>query len=544
MNRCFLSPPAFSLFSVLVPSVRDVWCCFRKSGAGVLGIFVLSGLLTGCMTVGPDFEAPTPDMPETWLPTEGTPSEVFTAAKPLELWWRVFNDPALDSLIRRARVQSPSVELALLRIEQAQAQYAIAIGKIFPQQQELTSSYTATRPSDRSPGAPQPGEPDAPKNILELNVGLQVSWELDFWGKYRRASESARAQLLAMHAGYDLALVTLTAEVAQQYFTFRTLEEQLRIANDNNRAQLETVRLTEVRYRLGATSERDYMQAVAQQKGTEADIPQFRRQIAAAHTALSVLLGENPGTVPELSATASLAIPSSIATGIPADLLRRRPDVRQAEYTAAAQCARIGVRKADLFPSLSLGGFIGFQGSNVGAFSLGDTLGHGFTANGGPSLLLPLFNYGRLLNAVRVEDALFRQALTQYRQTVLTALQEAENAQTGLVRNQERLRLLTEARDAARRSVKLVTDQYTAGSTDFTSVVSAQSTLYTQENAVVSTAGATVQQAVALFRALGGGWQSGESGEREENGESGENGEKEDASGGQGIALHPQGATP
>lgn len=473
------------------------------STAGIL----LFCLMTGCMKVGPDFVPPEPVMPREWLATPN--AEKFNGNRPLLDWWTVFGDPDLTALIQRAEKQSPDIETALLRVAQARAQYIVIAGQLFPQQQALTGGYTWTHPSNRAPDAPQPGEPSEPDSILELNTGLQLSWELDFWGKYRRATEAARAELMAAYAARDLALVTLTADVARQYFLYRTLEEELRIAEKNNAAQLESVRLTGVRFRLGATSERDYDQAVAQQKSTEAAIPQLRQQLVNTQNALCVLLGAPPGTLPELGRPRPLPpLPETMAIGIPADLLRRRPDVRQAELAAAAQCARIGVSKAALFPAFSLGGFVGFQGSNVGAFSLGDTFDHGFTANGGPSVVFPLFNYGRLMNAVRVQDALLQQALTQYRQVVLAALEETENARIGLVRNLERLKLLEQAREAAERSVKLTRDQYTAGSTDFTSVVSAQSTLYTQENAVAVTRGAAVQQTVALFRALGGGWQN------------------------------------
>lgn len=476
--------------------------CF-KSAAGMLVL----GLMASCMKVGPDFVPPEPTMPREWLATPNM--ERFNGNRPLLDWWTVFGDPDLTALIRRAEKQSPDIESALLRVAQARAQYVVIAGQLFPQQQALTGDYTWTHPSNRATDAPQPGEPSEPDSILELNTGLQLSWELDFWGKYRRATEAARAELMAAYAARDLALVTLTADIAQQYFLYRTLEEELRIAEKNNAAQLESVRLTGVRFRLGATSERDYDQAVAQQKSTEAVIPQLRQQLVTTQNALCVLLGAPPGALPELERSRPLPpLPKTIALGIPADLIRRRPDVRQAERAAAAQCARIGVSKAALFPAFSLSGFVGFQGSNVGAFSLGDTFEHGFTANGGPSVTFPLFNYGRLLNAVRVQDALLQQALTNYRQVVLAALQETENARIGVVRNLERLKLLEQARTAAERSVKLTRDQYTAGSTDFTSVVSAQSTLYTQENAVAVTQGAAVQQTVALFRALGGGWQN------------------------------------
>ena len=500
----------------------------------------------GCSTwsVGPDFERPDmQNMPEKW--DAGDPQPPLAGNVSLDTWWQSFNDPALNQLVARARLSSPTIEAALLKIVQYRAQYAIAIGSFFPQTQELTGTYSSEHPSRRSADAPQPGEPSQPGTIRQLNLGFQATWEIDIWGKYRRNAEAAKAALQGAHAGYELALVTLSADVAQQYFSYRMTEKQLEIAKRNSLAQKESVRLTEAMFRLGASSGRDYDQAVAMQKNTEADIPQLEAQLIASRNALCVLLGIPPGPIPELAPdwmpqppqtalgtarassgptagktlpqgampyaaerTAQPFIPLDIAIGVPADLLRRRPDVRQAEQEAAAQCARIGINKAALFPSFSISGFLGFQGSDVGAFTLGDTFSHNaFTASASPSLVLPFLNYGRLYNAVRAQDAVFQQSLVTYKQTVLRALQEAEDAMSSFIRSRQRLTLLQQAAEAAGRSTKLALEQYNAGSTDFTTVVSAQTTQYQQENSVAAAAGNTALQAVALFRALGGGWQ-------------------------------------
>ena len=534
----------------------------------------------GCSTwsVGPDFERPDmQNMPEKW--DAGDPQHPLVGNVSLDTWWQSFNDPALNQLVTRARLSSPTIEAALLKIVQYRAQYAIAIGSFFPQTQELTGTYSSEHPSRRSADAPQPGEPSQPGTIQQLNLGFQATWEIDIWGKYRRNAEAAKAALQGAHAGYELALVTLSADVAQQYFSYRMTEKQLEIARRNSLAQKESVRLTEAMFRLGASSGRDYDQAVAMQKNTEADIPQLEAQLITNRNALCVLLGIPPGPIPELAPgwvpqppqtasgaalassvpTAGKTLPQGatpyaaqrptqslipldighelgvsaqvavlselsdvdvvglilhsgsiddIAIGVQADLLRRRPDVRQAEQEAAAQCARIGINKAALFPSFSISGFLGFQGSDVGAFTLGDTFSHNaFTASASPSLVLPFLNYGRLYNAVRAQDAIFQQSLVTYKQTVLQALQEAENAMSSFIRSRQRLTLLQQAAEAAGRSTKLALEQYNAGSTDFTTVVSAQTTQYQQENSVAAAAGNTALQAVALFRALGGGWQ-------------------------------------
>ena len=460
--------------------------------------------LSGCMKVGPEFALPPQPLPEQW--SEADLRHAFRGDATSAEWWTHFHDPSLSALVLRARRESPTVETALLRVAQARALYGQAVGRLFPQQQALTGEYEWSRPSRRAPDAAQPGEPSDPSSVRELNVGMQMSWELDFWGKYRRGAEAARDALMAAQAAHELALVTLSADVAQSYLKYRTLQEQIRIAEKNDLAQREAVRLTEARFRHGAVSERDYAQALAQQKSTEADLPALRGQLRAVRNALCVLLGQAPGPLAELEGSGIPGVAGTIAVGIPSDVIRRRPDVRRAERLAASQCAQIGVREADLFPAFTLGGFIGFQGSDVGAFTLGQTWGHGFTANAGPSVLFPFLNYGRLLNAVRAQDAVFQQALTSYRQTVLAALEEAENAMTSFLRAQERLAVLKQARDAADRAVRLTLRQYLAGSVDFTGVVLAQSSLYEQENAVAVTTGEAARQAVQIFRALGGGW--------------------------------------
>ncbi len=517
----------------------------------VLSLLLCLAGASGCASwsVGPDFTPPTlDDLPAQWEAADR--EHAFTGNVPLDDWWESFHDPVLSRLIERARFSSPTVESALLTVAQYRAQYAIAVGEFFPQTQEISATHTTEHPSGRTASAPQPGEGRLPNKIVQLNLGLQATWELDFWGKYRRGAEAAWASLLGAQAAYELALVTLSADIAQQYFTFRMLEQQLAIARRNSVAQQESVRLTGVMFRLGATDARDHQQAIAMQKGTEADIPQLESQLITARNALCVLLGVPPGPVAELApdwrpepgdpATAgaggrassagpenireaaavalfekeageeaafTIFVPDEIAIGVPADIVRRRPDVRRAELEAAAQCARIGVAKARLFPSFSISGFLGFQGSDVGAYTLGDTFTHqAFAASIAPSAVLPILNYGRLYNAVRAQDAAFQKSLAAYRQTVLQALGEAENAMSAFLLSRQRLALLRQAAEAAARSTDLVLKQYGAGSTDFTSVVTAQATQYQQESNVASAAGNTALQAVALFRALGGGW--------------------------------------
>jgi len=477
----------------------------------IAGILLLSVFAVSCAKVGPDFVRPSAQVSDHWI--ESNDERVRSEFKDHRQWWTSFQDPVLDRLIEIAYRENLTVRSAGVRVLQARAELGIVVGRLYPQSQSLSGSLDRTRSSERSAGAPQdPGQltSSAYFTTSQAQVGGAAAWELDFWGKFRRAVESADASLLGAVADYDNALVTLTAEVATSYIQLRTYEERLKIAHENAVIQRESLRLAEAKFRGGATTQRDVEQAKTLLASTEATIPALQILVEQAEHSLSLLLGKVQGQLDEILAE-SRGIPSpppDVAVGIPAELLRRRPDIRSAELQAAAQCAQVGVAKADLYPHFSLQGSFGFLSTDVGRFKLEDMfLWKSRTGSLGPSFQWDVLNYGRLTNNVRVQDALFQQAILTYQQAVLRAQKEVEDALIGFLRAQEQAKLLKESTEAATRSLKLAMAQYREGMTDFTTVFTAQQALLEQQNNWVSTLGDIGLNLVSLYRALGGGWQ-------------------------------------
>jgi NodT family efflux transporter outer membrane factor (OMF) lipoprotein len=341
-------------------------------------------------------------------------------------------------------------------------------------------------------------------------TSLDAAWELDFWGRFRRGVESADANLAASLATYDDFLVTLTGEVAAAYILLRTLEERLAYAENNVAIQARSLEIAETRFRNGLVTELDVQLARALLGNTQSTIPELQRGITQTRLALSLLLGMPPsdleaivggrGTIP--------ATPQSIALGAPADLLRRRPDIRRAELQAAAQSARIGIAEADKYPAFRLIGGVGYAADSTGdLFDSGsDVHLAAFTFNWN------FLNYGRVRNRVRVEDARFQQAATLYQNTVLNAAREVESGLTGYLKARERVVSLTESVDASRRAVDLAQTQYRDGVISYTLVLDAQQFLLLNEDQLTVARGAVARNLIATYKALGGGWQMRESG--------------------------------
>lgn len=468
----------------------------------------LALLAAGCMKLGPDFKRPESRVYDAWQ--EGAAG--IKAQLPVQNdWWDVFGDPGLSQLVRTAFDQNLPLRVAGLRVIEGRAQLGIAVGSLYPQSQTGSGGYTFTRESRLGPTWPQPSANSSlPDANWQNTVALSAAWELDFWGKYRRGIESADAAMQASAADYDNALVSLAGDVARTYLDLRVNEEQLKIARQNVELQTEGLKIAEARFRYGATSERDVQQAKTMLLSTEATIPGFESAIRKNQHALAVLLGLPPDKAPDGLAV-SRGIPSppwEVAVGVPADLLRRRPDVRAAEFAAMAQCAQIGVAKADLFPAFSLVGSIGFLASNVGVFKLTELLSQkGFTAQFSPQFTWNLFNYGRIIDNVRLQDAKLQALLIQYQQVVLTALREVEDALAAYIGASAQVVYLAKAAEAARRSADLAFIQYSEGKTDYTTVLVAQQQLLKQQDDLVATQGTVVTSLVSLYRALGGGWQ-------------------------------------
>jgi NodT family efflux transporter outer membrane factor (OMF) lipoprotein len=337
-------------------------------------------------------------------------------------------------------------------------------------------------------------------------AGFNLAWELDFWGRFRRAIEASDAQLDASVDNYDDVLVILLADVATNYVQYRTFQERLFFARQNVEIQAKSLQLADDKHSAGATTERDVQQARQILEQTRALVPEFEIGMRRANNALCVLLGIPPqdlahilgldGTVP--------STPPGVAAGIPADLVRRRPDVRRAEREVAAQSARIGVAESDFYPRFTLIGTLGLQSEHLG--DLLDTPGS-TVGTIAPGFRWDILNYGRILNNVRVHDARFQQLAYTYQETVLRAGREAEDAIVSYVKGQEQVASLTASVVAAQRTYEITFDQYRLGAVDFTPLFLFESTLTEQQDQLVAARGSVALGLIDLYRALGGGWQ-------------------------------------
>lgn len=455
--------------------------------------------------IGPDYHPPEAPTASRWIEAD----DVRTSAPEVDTarWWQAFDDPVLERLIADARAQSLTLQAAALRVLEARALRAVAFGSLFPQQQQVRASFEkgeiSKNRSTTGGGEDSSNERDFGAETWNLNFG--VSWELDLWGRLRRGVEAADARVLAQLADYDEVLVTLLGDVASTYVQIRVLEERLALANDNVRVQRESLDVARVRYEAGGTSELDVQQARTLLADTEASIPQLEIELRQAEHTLSILLGLPPSDLSQaLEGSRGIpAAPPAVAVGIPADLLRRRPDVRRAERNLAAQSARIGVAKGDLLPRLQLVGTIGLAADSAAQWFTGDS----FETFGGPRIEWPILNYGRIINAVRAEDARFEELAAAYADAVLRAQKEVEDSLVGYLLGAKKVERLADSVQAANRSVELSLIQYRAGAADYTRVLTTQQSKLREEDALATSRGAVTLDVIALYRAMGGGWE-------------------------------------
>jgi NodT family efflux transporter outer membrane factor (OMF) lipoprotein len=461
-------------------------------------MLAMAGLLSACTMVGPDFVTPEAELPETWE-TAGNLSDA-----PIEQtqWWRAFNDPLLDVLVETAWRQNNSLEIAGLRVLEARAQLGIAQGSLYPQSQLASGSAIYTSPANNLSSA---------NNYWQYGLGASASWEIDFWGRFARAIESADAAYLASLAARDQVVILLTAQVVSTYAVMRINEEQLRIANDNVKLQQRSFEITRVLFEQGSDSELDMQQAKTLLLSTEATIPGYEVSIRQAKNALSTLLGKPPGGLDELlkDSHGIPVIPEHIAVGIPADLLRRRPDVRQAELNAMALNAQVGFAEADLYPSFSLVGSLGLAAGGPGGTDVTDLFSaDAFTFSVGPQFVWPFLNYGRIRNNVRVQDARLQQALVNYQEVVLQSAREVEDSMLALQGAQTQADILEQTVASAERSNQLSVLRYREGFSDYQRVLDSQQSLFTQQQRLVAQRGTAVLNLVGLHQSLGGGWET------------------------------------
>jgi NodT family efflux transporter outer membrane factor (OMF) lipoprotein len=468
----------------------------RRAARSVAGVALLG--LAAC-AVGPDHEAPTFETGAEWgveLP------EGFALTEPdIERWWEIFGDPVLVELVDRARSANRELEVAASRVLEASHLRAAATGDYGPRLAG-TAGFERSRLSQNSIlGNFIPGELD------NWSVGLEASWEIDLFGRVRRSVESADAELGLRAEDFLGVAVSLTAEVAIAYADYRGLQRRVELATQNRDLQRSTLELTRARFEAGLTGELDVAQARVNLATTAAAIPTLRARALQAETRLAVLIGIEPArlreVVPALGAPGAVpAAPDAIAVGLPADLLRRRPDVRAAERAVAAACARIGVQAAELYPQLSLNGSIGLESLEFDDWIDSGSRTYAF----GPALRWNLFQTGRLEALVRAAEEAHRQTLATWEQQVLVALGEVRDSIGAFAEERQRRTNLVEAVAAATQAVAFAQERYVQGVTDFQNVLDAQRTLASLQDQLASSEVAVATNVIALYRALGGGW--------------------------------------
>jgi NodT family efflux transporter outer membrane factor (OMF) lipoprotein len=468
-----------------------------RRAAPALVTVALLGAAAGCSAVGPDYETPETQVPAAW----SGPAGGGLAADPAELegWWRKLDDPVLDDLVLRARDGGLDLQTALARVAESRALLAVAGADRLPTI-DATGAWEHRAESVNTPV----GEffPD----FGQYSVGFDAAWEIDLWGRVRRSIEAAGADYQAsLEDARDVA-ITVAAETAVAYVDLRAFQRRTEIARTNLELQQQTLDLVRTRFEAGLVSESDLAQARTSVETTRSRVPSFEAGVSASRNRLCVLLGLPPGSLaPELEAAAPIPVPpDDVAVGVPADLLRRRPDVRRAERELAAATARIGVAQADLYPHLTLVGSLGLaaeHGSDL--FANGSD-----TSRYGPTARWNLFDSGRLRERVNAQDARAEQARLGWEQTVLSALEEAENAMSDFVFEQERRAALSEAVAQARRAVELARTQYTEGLADFQTVLVAERALADLDDQLAVSDAAITTDLVTLYKALGGGWEA------------------------------------
>ncbi len=460
-------------------------------------LFVGFMVLTGCASVGPNYYPPKTSVSSEWNTqlTGGLNAQEMNP-QTLASWWKTLDDPALLRLIERAVSGNLDVKKARAKIREARARRGIAKADRFPTF-DASGSVVRSRNSEET-GSGNTG------SLYE--AGIDAAWELDVFGGVRRSVEAAEADLGATQEGLRDTLVSLLAEVALNYIEVRTYQTRLTIAEANFASQSETYQLTLWRFEAGVGDELAVEQARYNLENTRSQIPTLRTGAVQAINSIALLLGEQPGTVQkELEQYTPIpVIPAEVAVGAPADVLRRRPDIRKAGRELAAQTARIGVAAAELYPKFKLSGSIGLE-----AFSFGNLLSWGSrTFNGGSGISWRIFDAGAIRQDIEVQSALQEQYLIAYEASVLGALKEVENALTAFAQEQKRRQSLAETARAAEGAVELAEYKYQAGLADFTNVLDAQRSLLSFQDQLAQSEGTVTSNLVRLYKALGGGWTS------------------------------------
>lgn len=482
----------------------------------VLATAIATLSLTAC-TVGPNYRRPLVVTPPQWAASQarGTQSVTIDADR----WWQSFQDAELDSLIQRAVAANYDLALATARVEEARGSLGVVRASLSPQ---VNAGASVTR--DRQVGAgllQQPGGVSVRQFPFEANDfqgDASLSWELDLFGRIRRSTEAARADVLASEEDRRNVLVALLGDVGRYYANLRGNQLRLEIAEKNIAIAVDTVDLTRQRVKAGLATDRDVAQAEAQFEAVRAQVPAIDTSIQLSVHRLGVLLGEQPGAIAELVKHAPIPeVHRPVPTGLPSDLLERRPDIRRAEAQLAAATARVGEARADYFPRFTLLGAVGRQATQLHDLTLG--LGNYFSF--GPSVSLPVFTGGRIRSNVAIQDARVKEALAAYHAAILTAFEETENALVSFGNEQDRRDRLAATVHADETAFELANVQYTAGLTDFLTVLDAQREMYANQDLLAQSQTQVATNLIGLYKALGGGWTVSQSGQASSTGTEG-----------------------
>jgi multidrug efflux system outer membrane protein len=446
--------------------------------------------LAAC-TVGPDYRRPQIETPATWRAPAGEAADVANLA-----WWDQFQDPALSALVAETVRNSKDLRIATANVEAAFAQYGITRSALFPQV-DAQASGTRERASRNGPVPVPAGR----EYLNDFTADLTLGYEIDVWGRLRRATEAARADLLASEQGRRTVVMTLVSTAAAGYIQLRALDRQLDIARQTSSALGEAARLQRIRFEQGARPESDYQQAESQYQAAAAQVPELERLIARQESFLSVLAGRNPGPIARGRGIDALAFPA-IPAALPSSLIERRPDILQAEQNLVAANADIGVAKAAYFPRISLTAALGFESTDLSDLlksgSRRGTIGVGAT--------LPIFNAGRIRNQVAQAEAFQREALASYEKSILVGLQDVEDTLIDRAK-------FSEARDVQAKNVAalarfrdLAALRYREGATIYLEVANAEQSLFSAQLAYVAVQSQLFQSYANLYKAVGGGW--------------------------------------
>jgi NodT family efflux transporter outer membrane factor (OMF) lipoprotein len=447
--------------------------------------------------LGPNYKTPIAQIADDWI--DSNDPRVLPLPPSHPDWWAVLQDPVVNNLVQVAFEQNLTLRQAGMRVMQSRSSRAIAAGNLFPQEQQSFGDFSRIQNSQTIALA------SPVRNFDEWEVGFNASWELDVWGKFRRAVESADASLEASIRDYDAILISLIAEVVTAYVDVRTFEQRLAYARQNVKVQDSSLEFSSTRFNEGKTSQVGVYLAEANLNGTKATIPSLKTGLRQANNRLCTLLAIAPMSLSGMLGKGNGIphVPSEIAVGIPSDLIRRRPDVRQAERLVAAQSAQIGVAQSDLYPSIAITGEVFLASENfTDLFRSSSSAG-----SVGPSFGWNILNYGRIINNVRLQDARLLELVANYQNTVLEANQEVEDALVAFLNSQEEVKSMQATVDDLNESLKLLLINFEEGSIDFSPIFVLQESLRSAQDQLAAAEGNVVVNLIAVYRALGGGWQ-------------------------------------